>query len=33
MVGYVLPRLGIFWSILFFFLWMSWLMLVFRILG
>ena len=33
MVGYDLPLLGIFWSILFFFFWLSWLMLVFRILG
>jgi Phospholipase_D-nuclease N-terminal len=33
MVGYVYPLLGIFWSMLIFFLWVAWFMLLFRIIG
>lgn len=32
-VGYVFLLLGVFWSMLFLFFWVSWLMLVFRIFG
>jgi Short C-terminal domain/Phospholipase_D-nuclease N-terminal len=33
MVGYDYPILGFFWSMLIFFLWFAWLMLLFRIFG
>ncbi len=33
MVAYVYPLLGVFWSMLIFFLWIAWFMLLFRIIA
>ena len=33
MFAYVYPLLGVFWSMLIFFLWIAWFMLLFRIIG